>query len=284
MGEIERDRDARRVCRTEPLARYPGVWPQPDAPLFELVMERVEAILEPGAFDPDPQTAEAALEQLLIRQRFPSEFPAPHAASERDDNSASGWCHGMFPATTAAWSGVGPDVPFSGPRRLRAGSGPRSFLPCQRLCDLARAIHKKLRHGAERAFLQGDDCRRSDRSRQVDGQRPERGILPGKPRDAGRRHRHKPARRKHGAAHRKGSGDDGARNVEPPGTKCLEDHAAEQTIRRRQRPRLLDQIGKFNLAPARKRIRCARKNDVRLVKENLRIHVIFGEWSERYAR
>jgi hypothetical protein len=29
-------------------------------------MERVEAILEPGAFDPDPQTAEAALEQLLV--------------------------------------------------------------------------------------------------------------------------------------------------------------------------------------------------------------------------
>src|SRR5439155_642570 len=29
MGEIERNRNARRVSRTEPLARYPGVWPQP---------------------------------------------------------------------------------------------------------------------------------------------------------------------------------------------------------------------------------------------------------------
>src|SRR6266496_2592390 len=53
MGEIERDRNAGRVCRAEPLARYPGVWPQPDAPLFELAVESVEAILQPCAFDPD---------------------------------------------------------------------------------------------------------------------------------------------------------------------------------------------------------------------------------------
>src|SRR5258708_33376050 len=39
MGQIERDRNARRVCRTEPLARNPGVWPQPDSPLFEFAME-----------------------------------------------------------------------------------------------------------------------------------------------------------------------------------------------------------------------------------------------------
>src|SRR6266567_6001604 len=104
MGEIERDRNAGRVFRAEPLARYPGIWPQPDAPLFELAMESLEAILKPGAFDPDPQTAEAALEQLLVRQRFPIEFPARHRASERGDNSASGWCHGMLLATTAACS------------------------------------------------------------------------------------------------------------------------------------------------------------------------------------
>jgi hypothetical protein len=43
------------------------VGPQPDAPLFKLFMETADAILEPGAFDRNPQTAEAALEQLLIR-------------------------------------------------------------------------------------------------------------------------------------------------------------------------------------------------------------------------
>src|SRR5262245_62047313 len=67
MSEIEWDGNARRAVRTEPLARYPRVGPQPDIPLCELFMETADAILEPGAFDPNPQTAEAALEQLLFR-------------------------------------------------------------------------------------------------------------------------------------------------------------------------------------------------------------------------
>src|SRR5262245_25773813 len=67
MGEIERDGNARLAVRTEPLARYPRVRPQPDAPFSELLMETAHAILEPGAFDRNPQAAEAALEQLLIR-------------------------------------------------------------------------------------------------------------------------------------------------------------------------------------------------------------------------
>src|SRR5438309_12110885 len=62
MGEIERDGNARRIVRAEPLARYPCVWPQADASFFELFMEIVEAILQPGAFDRNPQTAETALE------------------------------------------------------------------------------------------------------------------------------------------------------------------------------------------------------------------------------
>jgi hypothetical protein len=66
MGEIEWDCDARRVIRTEPLARYPRVWPQADSALLELFIKIVKALLEPGPFDRDPQTAEAALEQLLI--------------------------------------------------------------------------------------------------------------------------------------------------------------------------------------------------------------------------
>src|SRR5262249_42504146 len=111
MGEIEWDGNARRAVRTEPLARYPRVGPQPDTPLFELLMETADAILEPGAFDRNPQTAEAALEQLLIRQRLPSVFPARHRASEHEGDSASGWCHGMLVATTprvAARARAGP--------------------------------------------------------------------------------------------------------------------------------------------------------------------------------
>jgi hypothetical protein len=41
--------------------------PQPDAPLFELFIKSADTILEPSAFDRNPQTTEALLEQLLIR-------------------------------------------------------------------------------------------------------------------------------------------------------------------------------------------------------------------------
>jgi hypothetical protein len=54
MGEIEGDSDARRAVRTEPLARYPRVGPEPDTPLFELLTETADAILEPGAVDRNP--------------------------------------------------------------------------------------------------------------------------------------------------------------------------------------------------------------------------------------
>src|ERR1700710_1898928 len=67
MGEIERDGDAGHIGRTEPFARYPCMRPQPDAPLFEFFVESADTIFEPGAFDRNPQTAEALLEQLLIR-------------------------------------------------------------------------------------------------------------------------------------------------------------------------------------------------------------------------
>ncbi len=67
MGEIEGDGDAGHIARTEPFARDPGVRPQLDALLLELLIERVQAVLEPGALDRDPQATEAALEQLLVR-------------------------------------------------------------------------------------------------------------------------------------------------------------------------------------------------------------------------
>src|SRR5262249_16187622 len=84
VGEIERNRNARHTIRTEPLARYPGVRPQSDAPLFELFMELVEAVLEPGPFNHDPQTAEPSPEQVLIGQRFPVVFSARPTASNQE--------------------------------------------------------------------------------------------------------------------------------------------------------------------------------------------------------
>src|SRR4051812_48295684 len=67
MGEIEGYSNARHIRRTEPFARYPCVWPQPDAPRLQLIIEGVETVFEPGAIDRNPQAAEALLEQLLIR-------------------------------------------------------------------------------------------------------------------------------------------------------------------------------------------------------------------------
>src|SRR5581483_1241924 len=83
MGEIKRDGNAGHIRRTEPFVRDPYMRPQPNAALFELLIESADAILEPGAFDRDPQAAEAPLEQLLIRQLFPSIFlPAGHGNLE----------------------------------------------------------------------------------------------------------------------------------------------------------------------------------------------------------
>ena len=82
MGEIEWNGNAGHICRTKPFARYPCVRPQPDAPTFELFMESAKTILEPSVFDRNPQTTEALLEQLLIRQLFPSVFPAWHRDPE----------------------------------------------------------------------------------------------------------------------------------------------------------------------------------------------------------
>src|SRR5215475_13903999 len=75
MSEIERDSDAGHISRTKPFTRNPCVWPQPNASLFELFVEGVETVVEPGVFDRNPQTTEASLKQLLIRQLFPGVFP-----------------------------------------------------------------------------------------------------------------------------------------------------------------------------------------------------------------
>src|ERR1700710_154297 len=82
MGEIEGNGNAGHIRRTEPFARYPCMRPQPDAPLFELFIKRADTILKPGAFDRNPQTTEALLQQLLIRQLFPNIFPAGHRPLE----------------------------------------------------------------------------------------------------------------------------------------------------------------------------------------------------------
>src|SRR3984885_682073 len=67
MGKIEWNGNAGHVSRAKPFARYPCMWTKPDAPLLELSIKSADTILEPCAFDRDPQTTEALLEQLLNR-------------------------------------------------------------------------------------------------------------------------------------------------------------------------------------------------------------------------
>src|SRR5207248_2687441 len=78
---IERERDAGRVVRTEPLARDPGMRPHPQLALCELIEQIVEAILEPSACDGDLEILEAKLEQLLVGQSGPGKFLARHDVS-----------------------------------------------------------------------------------------------------------------------------------------------------------------------------------------------------------
>jgi len=51
VRQIERDGDAWRVFRAEPLARDPSMGPGTDAALFEFFMESTEARLKPGTVD-----------------------------------------------------------------------------------------------------------------------------------------------------------------------------------------------------------------------------------------
>src|SRR5581483_3819762 len=92
------------VARAEPFARDPCVRPQLDALLLELLIERVQAVLEPGALDRDPQATEAALEQLLVRELFPGVFlPAGHGESgggldkRLPDRVTGGWPKATMP-------------------------------------------------------------------------------------------------------------------------------------------------------------------------------------------
>src|SRR5215813_4752001 len=86
MGEVEGNRDAGRVVGAEPLVRDPGVRPDPQPPLGELVMEMVQAPLEPRSGDADLEILEAELEQLTVRQCGPGE-PTRHGTTNPETTS-----------------------------------------------------------------------------------------------------------------------------------------------------------------------------------------------------
>src|SRR5208283_3835067 len=67
--------------------------PYANAALGQLVVKREQAVLEPRAFDPDLEVLEAKLQQLLVGQCGPGEFPTRHGASKPDTQSLRRWCH-----------------------------------------------------------------------------------------------------------------------------------------------------------------------------------------------
>src|SRR3954468_8316906 len=74
--------------------------PQPDVPLLELFIKIAYTILQPSAFDRNPHTTEALLQQLLIRQFFPRVFAAAHSNLQLISNSVVRWCHRLRRTTT----------------------------------------------------------------------------------------------------------------------------------------------------------------------------------------
>src|SRR5208282_2834632 len=83
--------------------------PHANAALGQLVLKRQQAVLEPGAFDPDLEVLEAKLQQPLVGQCGPGEFPTRHGASKPDTQSLRRWCHERPFTTTGAGVGM-PDT------------------------------------------------------------------------------------------------------------------------------------------------------------------------------
>src|ERR1700691_3566115 len=87
----------------------------PDAVLVELIIERVQALLEPGALDRHFEVLEPDLQQFVVRQGRPGKFPTRHDATnlaprtwryqtqgqpQGQSNPPCKWCHGRpFPTT-----------------------------------------------------------------------------------------------------------------------------------------------------------------------------------------
>ncbi len=80
VRQVEGNRDARTVVRAEPLVRDPGVGLDPELALLQLVVQALQAPLEPGPFDRDPEVFEPQLQQLLVRQGGPRKSASKSAS------------------------------------------------------------------------------------------------------------------------------------------------------------------------------------------------------------
>ena len=81
MRKIERKGDAGRRVGAEPLAGNPRVGLHPDVALGKLLVQRLQAVLEPGALQRQLEITKAQLEQLIVRQVGPGKCLAWHEFS-----------------------------------------------------------------------------------------------------------------------------------------------------------------------------------------------------------
>src|SRR5678816_2125992 len=72
MREVERHGESRNAARREPLVGQPDVRLQPQAACVELIIEFLDAALEPGPRNRDPKVLEAQPEKALVGETFPA--------------------------------------------------------------------------------------------------------------------------------------------------------------------------------------------------------------------
>jgi hypothetical protein len=71
MGEVKRNRNAGRALGAKPLVGNPGMRPQQQASVGELVVKLMKLILEPSALDGDAKVLEPQLQKLFVWERRP---------------------------------------------------------------------------------------------------------------------------------------------------------------------------------------------------------------------
>src|SRR5581483_4157758 len=103
MGEKERNGDARRVVRTEPFVREPGMRPDRQLPPLQFAMQVAQAVFEPGALDADLEVLQAKFQQFLVGQRGPGK-------AARHDAETRRWVAGAYAVMAGGGRQLGPDA------------------------------------------------------------------------------------------------------------------------------------------------------------------------------
>ena len=73
VGEVERDREPGDVRRREPVVREPDVRFEPQEPLFQLGVEPVDALLQPGALDRETEVLDPHSQEAVVGEALPAQ-------------------------------------------------------------------------------------------------------------------------------------------------------------------------------------------------------------------